>query len=133
MSSKRANRWDWRSEAKRNSIFLFDVLSDCLLIWWFDVRLLCVIFIFFFQQSDVSTLKQKDDYCRNHLMSKMFKKEDWLLIVVVVDSLRLIDSKKEDRLLIEMSKIRERRSTIDCRCSKLTDWLTFKTRKSIID
>ena len=45
----------------------------------------------------------------------------------------LIDSKIKNHLLIEMSKIRERKSTIDCRCNRLTDWLTFKTRRSTID
>ena len=32
-----------------------------------------------------------------------------------------------------MSKTRRRRSTIDCRCSKLIDWLTFRTKRSTLD
>ena len=32
-----------------------------------------------------------------------------------------------------MSKIRKKKSTIDCRCNKLIDELIFKTKKSIID
>ena len=48
-------------------------------------------FYFFFQQSDVSTLKQEDNYCRNHLMNE------------------LTDSKKhEDRLLTKCRKFEER-------------------------
>ena len=45
----------------------------------------------------------------------------------------MIDSKKRNRLLIEISKTRERKSTIDCHCNKLTDWLIFRIKKSIID
>ena len=32
-----------------------------------------------------------------------------------------------------MSKTRKKKSTIDCSCNKLIDWLTFKTTKSTID
>ena len=123
-----------------------------MIVCWFDDLIEIVVCDFYFslQQSDVSTLKQEDDYCRNHLMSKMLKKENRLLIVVVADSLRLTDSKKEDRLLTEMSKTRERRSTIDCRLTRrirrstidlliefwffiTIAWLTFRTRRSTIE
>ena len=92
-----------RNETKRINFFVL-ILNDCLLIWWFDVKLLWMTFIFFYQT-----------------MFQRFKK----MIVVNINSNvnELTDSNKkivywlidwleeqEDRLLIRMS-------------FKQTDWL----------
>ena len=86
-------------------------MSDCLLIWWFDVN---VWLLFFFLSSDVSTL-QKNEYCRDHLMNELIGSKENMKIVYWLD--------------VENWSRRTRKSTIDCRCSKLTDWLVFRTKK----
>ena len=104
-------------ETKRNviQIFLFEILNDYLLIWWFDNEIVVCNFHFSFQQNDVSTFKQRDEYCRNHLMNELIDSKN----MKIVDWLNVENSKEK--------------IDVDCHCNKFIDWLIFKTKKSTIE
>ena len=113
-----------RNETKRNSNFLFEILSDCLLIWWFDVKLLLCV-IFFFQQNDVSTFKQKNNDCKNHFdVNKQIDSknhENHLLT-----KCRLISTnKKIDYWFVDEIFIFHHDKLIDFRNKKINNWLSF--------
>ena len=129
VDEQRRSTIDWnKDEAKRSVIQIF-CLMFWMLIWCvkLDVRLLCMTSIPLFIKRCLNAWK--DEYCKNHLMCRlMLKQRDRLLIVFVADSLKQIDIKRRNRLLIEMSInwLISTKQKIDCwivsltwRCSNL--------------
>ena len=109
---------------------------------------MCVWLLFFSLTSDVSTLKKMSIVEIIRWMSKMLKQEDRLLTECrLISTNKKIDnwlSLKQTHWLTDFQnkKINYWRNvedsskeidTIDCHCSRLTDWLTFRTKRSTID
>ena len=111
MSLTQTDCWNWRNETKRNSKFLFEILSDCLLIWWLKIDdLMCVWLLFFFLSNGVSTF-QENEYCKNHsdvkelTDSKMHENRQLTVIFANSRSFSLIhDAHSESEMQSSFSK-----------------------------
>ena len=124
--------WNKRSETKRNSNFLFDVLNVDLFVWDNWCEIVVCDFYFSLYQTMFQRFKKmiivKINWCRRTEKrstidwltdSKNKKIDNWLINWL---------EEQKDRQLINWLTRRTRRSTIDCRCSKFIDWLISEQR-----